>query len=93
VKLLDHLLSTPALDSGEDGIKDFSPNVVTCVTSITDQPAEPSMSGPHCPGPDVCAGCYSVGIMDGRERFIHPPKPSPDWKAWLKRWEPKGRIQ
>ena len=21
-----------------------------------------------------CAGCYSIGVIDGRERFIHPPK-------------------
>jgi hypothetical protein len=46
-----------------------------------------------CPGPEQCAGCYSVGVIDGRERFIHPPKASADWEAWLKRWGPKGRIQ
>lgn len=48
---------------------------------------------PACPGPDVCAGCYSVGVIDGRERFIHPPKASADWQAWLKRWQPRGRTQ
>ncbi len=31
------------------------------------------------PGPEKCAGCYSVGIMDGRERFVHPPKVSQEW--------------
>ena len=48
---------------------------------------------PRCPGPDKCAGCYSVGILDGRERFIHPPRASAEWQSWLKRWEPKGRTQ
>lgn len=36
------------------------------------------------------AGCYSVGVIDGRERFIHPPKASEDWLEWLRKWEPKG---
>ena len=27
-----------------------------------------------CPGPDRCGGCYSIGMIDGRERFLHPPK-------------------
>lgn len=46
-----------------------------------------------CPGLERCAGCYSVGSIDGRERFIHPPQASPDWQAWLRCWLPKGRIQ
>ena len=46
-----------------------------------------------CPGPEQCAGCYSVGVIDGQERFIHPPKASAEWEVWLKRWEPKGRTQ
>ena len=45
-----------------------------------------------CGSPDY-AGCYSIGVFDGRERFIHPPKPSPDWLDWLKRWERKGPTQ
>lgn len=49
--------------------------------------------GPNCPGHDKCAGCYSVGVLDGRERFIHPPVASAEWEVWLKRWEPRGRIQ
>lgn len=32
-----------------------------------------------CPGPDKCGGCYSVGVIDGRERFLHPPKPAMRW--------------
>jgi len=27
-----------------------------------------------CPGPAHCSGCYSIGVIDGRERFLHPPK-------------------
>jgi hypothetical protein len=34
-----------------------------------------------CPGPSLCAGCYSVGVVDGRERYIHPPI-GRQWK-WL----------
>lgn len=59
--------------------------------AVCDPPVE--KSGSLCPGPDVCGGCYSVGVLDGRERFIHPPKASPEWGAWLKLWQPKGRIQ
>jgi hypothetical protein len=50
--------------------------------------------GTHCPGPAYCGGCYLVGVIDGRERFIHPPKVSQEWTAWLQKWEPKGaRVQ
>lgn len=47
-------------------------------------------------GSPTCAGCYSVGKIDGRERFIHPPKPSPEWLVWRAKWDlakwqpPKG---
>jgi hypothetical protein len=27
-----------------------------------------------CPGPEKCAGCYSIGVVDDNERFLHPPK-------------------
>lgn len=56
-------------------------------------PQEPVEQGPHCPCPDKCAGCYAVGELSGRELFIHPPKASVEWEAWLKRWEPKGPMQ
>jgi hypothetical protein len=36
-----------------------------------------------------CAGCYEVG--PGVR--IHPPKSSEDWKEWLLKWEPNGRVQ
>ena len=33
-----------------------------------------------CPGPEYCSGCYSVGMVDGRERWIHPPRAKEiDW--------------
>lgn len=36
-----------------------------------------------------CAGCYEVepGVR------IHPPKCSENYRAWLERWEAKGRVQ
>ena len=53
------------------------------------QSRQPATSYGLCPGPDKCGGCYSVGVIDGRERFIHPPKVSPEWNAWLTKWQPK----
>jgi len=41
-----------------------------------------------CGSPD-CAGCYDVG--EGRK--IHPPRCGGDYRAWLERWEAKGRPQ
>lgn len=32
-----------------------------------------------CPGPEKCGGCYSVGVVDGKERFLHPPKAATSW--------------
>ena len=38
-----------------------------------------------CPGPEKCKGCYSVGVIDGRERYIHPPKGKPiEWEKWTR---------
>jgi len=36
-----------------------------------------------------CAGCYEV--EPGKR--IHPPKCSKEWREWLLKWEPKGRVQ
>jgi len=36
-----------------------------------------------------CAGCY--GVESGVR--IHPPKSGPEWREWLLKWEPKGKIQ
>lgn len=44
-------------------------------------------------GSPHCGGCYSVGVIDGKERFLHPPKISDDWEEWLARWKPKGPVQ
>jgi hypothetical protein len=40
-------------------------------------------------GAPHCAGCYEVdpGVR------IHPPKSGEEWKEWLLRWEPKGKVQ
>ena len=34
-----------------------------------------------------CAGCYEVEPG----RFIHPPKPSEEWLAWLANWQPREK--
>jgi hypothetical protein len=58
------------------------------VTPVTQ--AEESKGGEMsaCGSPH-CAGCYEVapGVR------IHPPKCGEDYRAWLKRWEAKGRVQ
>lgn len=36
-----------------------------------------------------CAGCYDLG--DGRK--IHPPKCGEEYRKWLERWKPNGRVQ
>ena len=41
-----------------------------------------------CGSPN-CAGCYDVG--DARK--IHPPKCGAGYRAWLERWQPKGKPQ
>lgn len=40
-------------------------------------------------GSPHCAGCYEVepGV------WIHPPKSGEDWKEWLLKWKPKGKVQ
>ena len=50
--------------------------------SLADRRAA-ACSSPHC------AGCYEVehGVR------IHPPKCGEDYRAWLERWEAKGRVQ
>jgi hypothetical protein len=40
-------------------------------------------------GSPHCAGCY--GVVPGVK--IHPPTSSEEWKEWLLRWEPEGRVQ
>jgi hypothetical protein len=41
-----------------------------------------------CGSPES-AGCYEIEAG----RRIHPPRASAEWEAWLKRWEPKGKVQ
>jgi hypothetical protein len=42
-------------------------------------------------GSPRCAGCYVVDLATGAK--IHPPKCSEEYRAWLERWESKGRVQ
>jgi hypothetical protein len=55
----------------------------------TQQPKGPANPVAPCGSPR-CGGCYSLGVLDGRERFIHPPKASVEG---LRQWEPKGKPQ
>lgn len=55
------------------------------------QPKRPATGYRLCPGPDRCQGCYSVGVVDGRERFLHPPRASQERRTWLERWQPGHR--
>jgi len=97
MKLLDYLLSHPASDENEN----FSRNIVTSVTSITPEAprtVEPAESIPHpirpsCPAPARFAGYHSGGVTDGRKHRIHPPKSSREWKVWLRKWQPQGKVQ
>ena len=43
---------------------------------------------PACGSPS-CAGCYEVepGVR------LHPPRSGPEWKEWLLKWDPKGKVQ
>ncbi len=42
-------------------------------------------------GSPKCGGCYVVDAETGAK--IHPPKCGEDYRAWLERWEAKGRVQ
>ena len=50
----------------------------------SDESRERAACGSH-----HCAGCYEVapGVR------IHPPRCGEDYRAWLQRWEAKGRLQ
>ena len=43
----------------------------------------PACGSPHC------AGCYEVSYA----RKIHPPRCGEGYRAWLERWEAKGKVQ
>jgi hypothetical protein len=90
--IVERALAAVRALSGAARTKGESPAKTQTSTAVCDR-LEPTAGNGECPGPEQCAGCYSVGVIDGRERFIHPPKASADWEAWLKRWGPKGRIQ
>lgn len=57
-------------------------------TPIEHSNAQKPMAVAAC-GLPACAGCYEVepGVR------LHPPKSSENWKEWLLKWEPKGKVQ
>jgi hypothetical protein len=55
---------------------------------VADSPQAQSNGSALCGSPR-CAGCYNVG--EGRK--IHPPKIGEDYRNWLERWKPKGKLQ
>jgi hypothetical protein len=89
---MDYLAILKSLDSGKGEAANGKPALVEQSDEI-DELYEKSPFQPTCPGTERCAGCYSVGLLDGRERFIHPPRASAEWEAWLRKWEPKGGTQ
>ena len=65
--------------------------VSTIVRPVTQQPSQHHKvvdSIAPCGSPR-CAGCYEVepGVR------IHPPKCGEEYRAWLIRWGPRGRVQ
>lgn len=62
----------------------------TLGTGAEPGPTGRRMSGPlpSCGSTD-CAGCYEVepGVQ------IHPPKCGEEYRKWLERWQPKGKLQ
>ena len=72
--------------------KPAPPDIIEAIDSLRPHRAEvravlESKRGADCGSPD-CGGCYEV--EPGRR--IHPPKPSPDWLTWLRRWQSKGEL-
>jgi hypothetical protein len=53
------------------------------------EPENRAVSVPGVREATCAASCYEVepGVR------IHPPKSSEEWKEWLLKWEPKGRVQ
>jgi hypothetical protein len=59
----------------------FPPDLPRNAQSVETELAE-------CGSPE-CAGCYQVG--DGNR--IHPPRCSEQYRNWLERWKPRGKMQ
>jgi hypothetical protein len=76
---------TPSVDTSTQKVmnqSEFSPVDVVAI------PEKKSNELAPC-GLPYCAGCYDVG--DGRR--IHPPKIGEEYRKWLERWKPDGRVQ
>jgi hypothetical protein len=90
-KTPDHRRATPAASECRHEINEI--NEIS--PPATPEPAVTGEELPGCGSPS-CAGCYSVGESNRRERFIHPPKSSAEWLEWRAKWDlakwrpPKG---
>jgi hypothetical protein len=78
-------LSVLAAGKGVPPHETASPSQGTVIDSAS---AQKPIAVAACGSP-YCAGCYEAepGVR------IHPPKSSEEWKEWLLKWEPKGRVQ
>jgi hypothetical protein len=93
--VLDNLIEELEAETwgpSQDSTSGFSPRGER--RNLPDTPVAPIPSS-HKPdavaacGSLRCAGCYEVetGVR------IHPPKSSEEWRHWLVKWEPKGKVQ
>jgi hypothetical protein len=71
------------------GFDGFEGSIVGCSASFSEGEVAGKPTSRTACGSADCAGCYSVGTIDGRERFIHPPKASEEWQEWFRKWQPK----
>jgi hypothetical protein len=65
-----------------------APAIQKCPKPLIDAGRLTGQATAPCGSPH-CAGCYEVG--PGVR--IHPPKCGKEYRAWLERWEAKGRPQ
>lgn len=93
--IIERLKNSPGIAPGNQAAHGPG-NEINEINEIS--PTTPERTSPaagdvtRCGSPN-CAGCYSIGEIDGRERFMHPPKSSPEWLAWrakcdLAEWQP-----
>jgi hypothetical protein len=82
---MDYLAILKRLDSDKADARNMEAAIAQPHDELNERtsikPLESAEHGPCCPGPEKGAGCYSVDVLSGRERFIHPPRPSADWQA------------
>jgi hypothetical protein len=72
---------------------DLAIRALETVNKQVEEPASP-VAGPRSEGLADCASSRCAGCYDIEPRVrIHPPKCEQDYLDWLKKWEPKGRVQ